>query len=50
MNSESDKMLSELPADYEPCGTCDYDHVYDYGISPMVSRIITASHSVPDEE
>lgn len=33
----------ELPFDYEICGTCGYDHVYD-GIDPAVYRRIKEAH------
>lgn len=24
---------NELPADFEPCGTCGYDHAYEYSLA-----------------
>lgn len=26
---------NELPADYQPCGTCGYDHEYEYSLASV---------------
>lgn len=47
--NELDRIFDELdrrenrPADYEPCGTCGFDHAYD-GAYPEVLDKINQSH------
>lgn len=40
---------NELPADYEPCGTCGFDHAYDAAVMPKIIRAHVQAGEVPDD-
>lgn len=43
------KSKGDLPTDYEPCGTCGYDHYYD-PLTPEVSEAIREAHLHQSED
>ncbi len=45
----TEDCVNELPSDYEVCGTCGYDHVYD-GAYPETAAAIKKAHEEAGDE